>query len=111
MSTQQLDLLAITNEAIGRARDHADTPWLRDAYKAVKTLAGWGQPFTTDDVWALLEKVSIAATHEPRALGAVMRQAQREGLIRSTGTWQKTTRPQAHTRPCAVWIGTSLAVA
>lgn len=111
MTTEQMDLLAITEEAIGRARDHANQVWLRDARRAVEVLAAKMLPFTTDDVWALLEKVSVAATHEPRALGAVMRQAQRDGLIRRTGGWISTTRPQAHTRPCAVWIGTAAAVA
>lgn len=103
-TVEQGDLFAITQEAVQRAADHADTDWLRDAARAVRTLAAQREPFTTDDVWALLNATSTATTHEPRALGAVIRQAQRDELIRTTGEWRKSTRPECHTRPCAVWI-------
>lgn len=103
-TVEQGDLFAITQEAVQRAADHANGEWLRDAQQAVRTLADGGKPFTTDDVWALLAITSTAATHEPRALGAVIRQAQRDELIRHTGDWRKSTRPECHTRPCAVWI-------
>lgn len=103
-TVEQGDLFAITQEAVQRAADHANGEWLRDAQQAVRSLAARREPFTTDDVWGLLSATSTATTHEPRALGAVIRQAQRDELIRHTGDWRKSTRPECHTRPCAVWI-------
>lgn len=104
MTATQPDLFSITNEAIGRAGENADERWTRDARSAIRTVAFKGVEFTTDAVWELLDKVSSARTHEPRAMGALMREAQRAGLIRTTGAYIKSSRPDCHLRPCAVWV-------
>lgn len=104
--TEQMDLLAaITDKAIVRVGKNADPTWTKDALACITALAEKGESFTTDAVWELLEQVSTATTHERRALGAVMRTAQRQGLIQTTGRYVKSTRPECHTRPCAVWVG------
>ena len=90
--------------SIDQVEQHADTEWLRIATGIVKALAAGGHPFTTDRIWLMLEQVPVA-THEPRALGAVMRRLARDGIIRTTGEYVKTQRREAHSRPIPVWVG------
>ena len=96
----QLDLLA--SEAISKAASGADTEWWREAEAAIKLLCKRGTPFTTDAVWYLLDRVGVR-THDPRALGAVVRAACKDGLIRPTGEYHKSIRKGCHRRPLAVW--------
>jgi len=92
----------ITDEAIQRSDDHADQAWKKLAVMAVEALSLRGKPFTADDLWDEMQVFNIS-THEPRALGAIMRQAARAGQIRNTGTFVKSRRPECHQRPVAVW--------
>lgn len=90
------------DEAIARAGRNAADDWYRAAVSAVVRLAeaGW-TTFTTDDVWATIPPE--IRTHEPRALGSVMRKLQESGVIEATGDWRPTARPEAHGRPIRVW--------
>lgn len=90
--------------SIDQVEQHADTEWLTMATGIVKFLAAGTHPFTTDQVWTMLERIPVA-THEPRALGAVMRKLAKQGVIRTTGEYVKTQRREAHSRPIPVWIG------
>lgn len=94
--------LELTTEAINRAEGHADPKWLDKAYTVVERLARTNRVFTTDHVWRALDGYH---THEPRALGAVMRQAVKDRLITSTGTYVKSSRPECHRRPIPVYVG------
>jgi hypothetical protein len=98
---EQQDLFDITRVSIDAAEDHADPQWYRSAFVTVKSLGLLGAEFTTDDVWAYL----VSTTHEPRAMGAVMRQAVRDGFIESTGRYIKSKRPECHMRPILVYRG------
>jgi hypothetical protein len=91
----------LLDDAIKQVELHADGVWLAEADAAVDVLAAAGINFTTDDVWQKL----TATTHEPRAMGAVMLRAVRDGLIESTGQWSESTRRVAHNRPLRVWVG------
>lgn len=113
MSDQPPTLLDLLDTSPARvARDHAiDTveanahdEWLATADRIVRHLAAVGLPFTTDDVWSRLDARGVT-THEPRALGAVIRKAARRGLIATTGDYRKSVRPECHARPVAVWKG------
>ena len=97
----QGDLLA--EEAIQQAEAHADKAWLDAARRTVARLAELGIPFTTDAVWEQLDALDVH-THEPRALGAVMRQAARDGLLTNSGRYVKSTRADCHSRPVPVWL-------
>lgn len=74
----------------------------------LKTATGWirsrppGYRFTTDEMWAHLDDVG-AWTPEPRAIGAVIRNASRAHLIRQTGQYVPSARPECHARPIPVW--------
>lgn len=100
MNGTQGDLLA--EAAIQTAAEHADRVWLSAAKQIVWDLIRDGRPFSTDDCWQKLDALDIQ-THEPRALGAVLRAAAKAGYIEQTGEYIKTSRPQAHSRPIPVW--------
>lgn len=97
--------MSITDNAIRQADDAANPEWKAAADKIVRKLAKSKRTFTTDDVWNRLDKTGLA-TREPRAMGAVMRRAKGAGLIRSTGTFQVSARPECHRRPITVWSAT-----
>jgi hypothetical protein len=89
-------------EAIARVDAHADDDWATAARRAVGWLALTQYTFTTDDVWHALEG-RTEATHEPRALGAVMKRVASLGYCEPTEQWQQSSRPDCHGRPVRVW--------
>jgi hypothetical protein len=106
MEGQQLGLDAgrqAADKAINRARMSADPVWYQAAVSAVIMCSQLGEPFTSDDVWVRIP--AECRTKEPRALGAVMRKLQEQGVIEATGGWRESARPQAHGRPMRVWRG------
>jgi hypothetical protein len=99
-----LDLAAAMSardEAVTRVGDHADPDWVEQTLDVIYCLAVAQAEITTDDVWATVGEV--AATHEPRALGAVMRQAARLGYVRASDRYIPSARPACHARPVRVW--------
>jgi len=91
------------NEAIDRVEEAADESWKNVALRAVKWRAKKGVNFTTDHVWAALEDAGVSPPKEPRAMGAIMRKAVREGLIVSTPKTEISTKESNHKRPVRVW--------
>lgn len=89
-------------DALLRVDEHADPDWKDVARDAIAFLATTRHEFTTDDVWAELDRHS-ATTHEPRALGALMRKAARQRLIAPTDRYVTSTRAACHSRPVKVW--------
>jgi hypothetical protein len=92
---------ALWDETISRAGEHADPQWMNEALQVVHYLAGTRSTFTTDDVWQRMSQT----THEHRAMGAVMRDAQRRGWCIPTGEYRSSSRSEAHGRPVRVWRG------
>jgi hypothetical protein len=88
--------------AIDQVERNADDEWKRIATEAVWRLAYSRLEFTTDDVWEELEGLGYS-THEPRAMGAVMRASARNGIICKTDRVMNSRRVQCHARPVAVW--------
>lgn len=95
-----VDSKAVTDEAVERAGAHADADWMAAALGAVAACARRTSHFTTDDVYAYL---TDASTHEPRAMGAVMRKAQAAGICQATDQYRPSSRPAAHQNPKRVW--------
>lgn len=91
------------DESIEKADRAARHDWAKAAEDAVRKLARRRAEFTTDDVWKLLEAYTGPTTHEPRALGAVMRRASGDGLIKATDRTALSTRVACHRRPVRVW--------
>lgn len=101
---QQATATKAADEAIARAGSNADPLWKQAAFDAVCHIALHRRvQFTTDEVWELLDEQGIRATHEPRALGAVIRMASKSGIIRATGQYVKSKRVECHGRPIMIW--------
>lgn len=95
---------AVTDEAIARADEHAHETWRLAALKAVVMCAERMERFTADDVHAMLERCAPdVATHDTRALGAIMRIAKIEGVIAATDEYRRSERLVAHRGPKQVW--------
>lgn len=95
---------AATDKAIERVEAHADADWKAAAFEAVVWLAERRAELTTDGVWAALDRLDPdAATHERRAMGPIMRQAVREGVIEATDRYHISVRPECHGNPKRVW--------
>jgi len=91
-----------TQFAIDMAGAFSTPDWYNQAEIAVQRLVRQGTYFTTDDVWELLKESGLS-TPEPRALGSVIRLFARDRQIVATGSYSKSTRPECHRRPLAVW--------
>jgi hypothetical protein len=95
-----LDVLAARDEALARVEANANEEWKRVAYVTALEVAERKHRFTSDDVWDALTHVS---THEPRAMGAVMKRLHKEGHIQPTSDFITSTSPRSHGRPVRVW--------
>lgn len=89
--------------AIAQVAENADAKWMRQALAATRGIARVHAEFTTDRIWGRLESFGIAPPTEPRAIGAVMRQAAADGICEATDRTQKSVRPDCHCRPVTVW--------
>ena len=78
--------------------DFAYDGWIDSVIKIILSIPIY-QTFTTDYLW---EKVETTP-NEPRAMGAVMTRAKKEGLVSSTGKYIKSRRPECHARPVMIW--------
>lgn len=92
----------VTEEAIARAQANANDEWMREVRAIVWRLARARTEFTTDQVWVQADRLE-ATTHEPRALGAVMRAAAQAGWVTPTDRVRNSVRPECHCRPVRVW--------
>lgn len=93
----------LRDEAISQVESAMNRQWRNIALCAVRVLADRGDPFTTDDVWEKVSRLTIT-THEPRAMGAVMQRAAKLGLIKATDRTVQSRRPRCHARPVRVWM-------
>lgn len=77
------------------------------ALRAIEALAMQHPEFTTDDVWAYLEKHNPTFvtyfSFEPRSLGHAMKLASRNIVIDATDAFIPSKRPECHRRPVRVW--------
>jgi hypothetical protein len=93
--------------AVARVTNAAPSDWLGDAWEALVAICGikrlTGSTVTTDDVWALLTARQIDPPPERRAMAAVIRRAEREGLIEKTDRFVPSELPWAHRRNTQVW--------
>jgi hypothetical protein len=93
--------IAARDEAVNRVGANADPDWVAHALHAVWCLATTTDEITTDDVWDALG--STTGTHEPRALGSVMKRAAALGYVKPTDRYRPSARAACHARPVKVW--------
>jgi hypothetical protein len=94
--------IAARDEAIERVGENANAAWKERAYQAVLRAARTREDFTTDDVWEFLD--ADDRPHEPRAMGAIMQDAKRAGVIEAVrGAVRQSEHATCHARPKQVW--------
>lgn len=89
------------DRAVERSAAHADPDALDYWFGVVWALARREPEFSTN---AVIEYGD--GSHrliEPRALGVVMRRAQKAGVIRPTDRYEPDRTPRAHARPKRIW--------
>lgn len=87
--------------AIAQVEAAAPHDWKLDALDAVRQAARELPEFIADAVWARMPAGAYSA--EPRAMGAIMVAAQKQGWIEPTDRWQLSASPRNHRRPQRVW--------
>lgn len=91
------------DKALTAVEYNTDPEWQTPAEQAIAWLARSRETFTTDDVWQHLYQHGHTFPHEPRAMGALMRNAARAGLITASDRVIPSQRPECHRRPVRVW--------
>ncbi len=105
MTATLLDLIAAQEareQAVKRVAVNADPEWMTLALATICDLARVRDTMTTDDIWEAMHPHETF-THEPRAMGAAMRRAARNGWIEATPDYRSSARPSCHARPVRVW--------
>jgi hypothetical protein len=102
------DGATLRDAAIAKVDAAADAAWKAWARQAVLEVCREIDTFTTDEAAERLDKLLTgaaveAATHDPRAWGAIMRAAAQQGWCEATGDMRLTVNPSAHRRPKRVW--------
>ena len=94
---------AATEAAIAEVAAHTNEEWRGVAMEAVAAVARRLQPFTTEDVWLYLrEHFPDAGVHNNKAMGPIMRAAQKAGWIEKTDS-HRAAEQMAHNRPMQLW--------
>jgi hypothetical protein len=81
----------------------ANWDWKQTAHAVVVNLASKRVPFTTDDVWQVLDALPVE-TKARSAIGPLMRKCESDGVIRNTGVLRRSRRAVNHRDKCE-WIG------
>jgi len=101
-----LDIIAATEakeKAIAQVATATNPEWFAECYRIVVATATNTNEFTTDDIWQALADAKLPTPHEPRAIGAVLRHAAANKLIRPTDRYRPSQRVACHARPIRVW--------
>jgi hypothetical protein len=88
------------NRGMKRAASGAPSGFRRAALLAAYNVCVQQPNFTADDVWRVLGR----GTSENRALGPVLKAAQRQGWCVPTHRTRQTERVTNHRRPLTIWL-------
>lgn len=89
-------------EAIDRVSANADPNWKFLAIQATRKVAMQRETFTSEHVWAELVAEG-STTHEPKAMGGILRKAAQEGICEVTERFIKSSSRINHRRPLQIW--------
>lgn len=107
---QLADSLRERDEAMARSEKNASTEWRRVMLELVTKTAREMPQFTTDDVFDRFNDIyaddpNAPKTHDRRAMGPVMSNAQRAGVCsKSNGPQVPSRRANIHATPLQIWI-------
>jgi hypothetical protein len=91
-----------TAGAIERVDKAANEAWKEACLEAIKEACRQWETFTSEDVADLLDS-SGTFTHEPRAMGAMMRKAQAAGYCVPTSEFVQSHRTTSNSYTKRVW--------
>lgn len=89
-----------TDKAIKAAGDHANDPWKTAVYGLILEVARTRETFMTYHVWLRLQAISDK-THDGRAIGHVIKQAQADGVMEQSGKF--APNPNRNGSPAPVY--------
>jgi hypothetical protein len=92
------DAAQARDEAIEQVAAHTPPAWSELAWDTIVTYLKTHAEFFVDDFWS---ETGIEEPPEARALGAVVRRAQREGLMEKSGQFRPSVRSHLTVKP--VW--------
>lgn len=105
MTSKTGEELAIEGAQLAVERAQAIEPeWVEHVRACIHILAMSPDPFTSEDVLHMAGRPMIS---DPRAMGAIMRQAKTEGRIEPTGLYVRAQRPSRHSGVVRQWRGKS----
>ena len=90
-------------EGMAKAEAGASEEWKMAASLAIMDVAKKNKEFTADEVWEVLQRMGITGPQEPRAMGPMMRNAAKLGMITKTGYSRVSQQGTNHARPVAIW--------
>lgn len=95
----------LRDAALEEVETNANQEWKDKALQTIEYLAvSEFDEFTSDEVWEFLElKFPDVKTHQPSAMGAIIKKASSLGFIKPTKRFVESTRPSSHARPIRVW--------
>lgn len=93
---------AARDASIQQVGENAEETWRRVALEMIKEVAMEREFFVSDDVQKKL-RLRPVATHENRAMGAVMMKARRLHWIESTGRYVQSSQKQCHANTVTLW--------
>lgn len=86
----------------------SNVAWLAEVASVLEAVARKYSTLTSDDVWNELKEwsVPVPAPTDPRAMGPVMKNGVKDGIIAATGDWivsDTPATPRNHGRPQRVY--------
>lgn len=93
---------ADTAEAVAAAGNAADKDWKTAANEALRFVAERQETLTSKDVFDELDKTTFT-TRENRAMGSIMAEAKKLGIITPTNLCEDIVRSSGHKGVARVW--------
>lgn len=96
------DIKSVTDEAVDRGYEHAHELWKEYAIDCVEQVCLSKEEFTMDEVRDLVRNCPHK-THDLRAMGGIIKKAQKMKWCESTGEIRHSKNVIAHGTPIHVW--------
>lgn len=100
---QKTIVVKTKKQALDEVQSNAENDWWYKTKEVIHKLAKENINFTSDEVWAELDRLNIPRPHQPSALGSVFRACCQAGWITKSGKYKPSTQPTNHQRDVAIW--------
>ncbi len=96
LQADELDAAHRRDQALAQVADAADPDWMSAAWNILVDYLRTHETFFVDEFW---EQTNLVRPKESRALGPVVLRAAREGLMRKSGEFRKSTASNMTEKP------------